>query len=172
MHPSSDAMETVVIVILVLLIARRIKGRKIDGWHQPIAITIMLSYGSGLIAAAATSHPAALTGGDLLFLAVGAALSLILGCARGATVHIYDRNGDAYARYRVATVILWLVTFALRLIADANAPHFNAARSINEASVVAMFALSLAGETLVVRSRSAHSERPKRAHPTAPEEAS
>ena len=48
------------------------------------------------------------------FIAVGVALSVVIGAARGMTVYLAPRGGELWMRYRVATVALWVLNFAVK----------------------------------------------------------
>ena len=42
------------------------------------------------------------------------ALSVVLGVVRGCTVHLGERDGALWMRYRAATIALWIVNIALK----------------------------------------------------------
>ncbi|MDI5973848.1 hypothetical protein POF50_031670 [Streptomyces sp. SL13] len=151
----NEALQTaVVVVIMALLIVRRMRGRRVYGGRAPIVIAIMVVYGAVLIGTAVgVSYPSHLTEGDVVLLGVGTVVSLALGAIRGTTVRMFLREGELYARYTPLTVVLWLVTFAVRLGIGTGASHVNASHTVAQASLVMMVALSLAGETVVVRAR-------------------
>lgn len=48
------------------------------------------------------------------FVAVGIALSLVIGVVRGMTVHLGVRHGELWMRYRASTVGLWVLNFAVK----------------------------------------------------------
>lgn len=159
MHQSThnETIESVaVLAVIVLIIARRLRGRPVHGRRQPIVITVLVLYGAGLIGqAVSASHPSRLTGGDLALLATSAVISLAMGGVRGTTVELFDREGRLHSRYKPLTVVLWLVTLAIRLGIDSGSAHFGAAHLVAQSSLIMMFGLSLAGETIVVRARAA-----------------
>ncbi|MCQ4079284.1 hypothetical protein NGB36_01320 [Streptomyces sp. RB6PN25] len=51
---------------------------------------------------------------SLLFLVATAAISVVLGALRGASVHISQREGLAFVRYTGVTVVLWVVNLAIK----------------------------------------------------------
>ena len=55
---------------------------------------------------------------SLLFLVATAAISVVLGALRGASVRISQRDGLAFVRYTGATVLLWVVNLAIKFGAN------------------------------------------------------
>lgn len=55
---------------------------------------------------------------SLLFLLATAAISVVLGVLRGVSVRISDRDGVAFVRYTAFTVVLWVVSLAIRFGAN------------------------------------------------------
>lgn len=157
MHTSTQnetLQSAIIVVVVVLLIARRLRGRKVNGVRQAVVITAMALYGVNLIwQALGKSHPDHLTHGDLTLLGAGAVISLGMGAFRGSTVSFFERGGELYSRYTPLTVVLWLVTLVIRLGIDAGSSHFDASHLIAQSSLTLMFALSLAGESIVVNAR-------------------
>ena len=60
-------------------------------------------------------HPADVT--TVAFIAVSIGLSVVLGLVRGATVHLGERGQELWMRYRVSTVVLWVATLAVKVVA-------------------------------------------------------
>ncbi|WP_329457302.1 DUF1453 domain-containing protein [Streptomyces sp. NBC_01497] len=55
---------------------------------------------------------------SLVFLVATAAVSVVLGMLRGASVHISQRDGVAFVRYSGMTVVLWVVNLAIKFGAN------------------------------------------------------
>src|SRR5215475_1787952 len=51
----------------------------------------------------------------IVLLVVQMAVSLGLGALRGWTIHLYEREGHLWMRYRWTTVALWVLAIVLRL---------------------------------------------------------
>jgi hypothetical protein len=145
----------IVVAVLGLLVSRRFRPRPIRGdrrrWQLPIALIAFGVY--SMIQLTRGSHPISLTGTDLGYLAVGGAISAVLGLLRGTTVRIYREGGVLLQRYTAATAALWVATILVRLGIDAGAPSFGVAKTVAGASIMFMFGLSLLGESAVVAAR-------------------
>jgi hypothetical protein len=55
---------------------------------------------------------------SLLFLVATAAISVLLGALRGVSVRVSQREGLAFLRYTGVTVVLWVVTLAIKFGAN------------------------------------------------------
>ena len=155
-RPDEMVQTLVIVAVVALIIARRIRGRKVWGPRQAIVVAVLVLYGGALVLSAAhTARPGRLTGPDLTVLTVSALVSLVLGAVRGATVAYDEREGTLYSRYVPLTVVLWFVTLAIRIGIDAGASRVGASGTVAGAGLLMMFGISLAGETIVVKARAA-----------------
>ena len=141
--------------VLVLVVARRFTPRPIRGnarrWRLPL---IMCAIGAwDLVSLGRHTPPIKITGTDLAFLVVGAAISGALGLLRGTTIRIYPLNGQLVQRYSPVTAALWIGTIAVRLGMDLAATSFGVAKDVASASLLLMFGISLLGESLIVAAR-------------------
>ncbi|MEV6115243.1 DUF1453 domain-containing protein [Streptomyces sp. NPDC052109] len=79
---------------------------------------------------------------SLVFLAGTAAVSILLGVLRGASVHISQRHGLAFVRYTGITVLLWVLNIAVKLGANL-ALHALAPKDAGVAANSLLFTLGL-----------------------------
>lgn len=138
----------IVAVVIVLVIARRLAGEPIRLKQMLLIPVILAALGLRQLAA----QPP--TGGEIAYLALSTLLAAGLGLARGTTVAVYVRDGQAWLRYRPVTVLLWVLSVAVRvgtgLAARAAGVHLTgettmvlvAASLLAEAAVVAPKALA------------------------------
>jgi hypothetical protein len=137
---------TLALVVLLVgyLIARRFGGQPLRAQNLvlPLAITVFGGY-------QLRGHH--LGPADLAFLAVEALLALAVGAARGATIHLYVRDGHLWQRYRWATLGVWVIAIALRvgLVAGGHLVGVSVATS----SILLVLGISLIGEALIVAQR-------------------
>lgn len=104
------SVTTVLVVgVVVLVIARRLYGEPLRGRRMLVAPVAELAIGGYEI----VTH-GGLTGGEIVSLVVTGALSLALGAGRGATVHLFERRGYLWQRYRPLTFVVWVGAFAAR----------------------------------------------------------
>jgi hypothetical protein len=104
----SGPVEIVVILAAVgYVLARRVIGEPAQAQRMlilPIVLSLIgLSDVSGQVK----------TPLSLLFLVATAAISVVLGALRGASVRISQRDGLAFLRYTGVTVVLWLVSLVI-----------------------------------------------------------
>ncbi|HEY3866951.1 MAG TPA: hypothetical protein VGM10_01300 [Actinocrinis sp.] len=148
-----------VIAVLALVIGRRFTPRPVRGdgrrWRLPlilVAIGVYSLYGLGH-----GSKPVTWTGADLAYIAIGLAVSVVLGATRGFTLHIYEQGGTLMQRYRPLTALLWVVLIAVRIGMDLSATGLGVASAVAGGSILLMFGASLLGEAAAVTLRVAGS---------------
>ncbi|WP_027342712.1 hypothetical protein [Hamadaea tsunoensis] len=86
---------------------------------------------------------------DIALLVVQVVLGLGLGALRGWTIHLYERDGFLWMRYRWTTVALWVLSIVVRL-AFAFGGHMVGADDGNSQVLMIGFGVSLLGEGLMV----------------------
>ncbi len=91
------------------------------------------------------------------FLGLGIALSLVIGAVRGLTVHLGERNGELWMRYRAGTVGLWVLNFAVKgaLIPVEMAVTGDSASSATHGLLLSV-GLGILAESAVVLLRAMH----------------
>jgi hypothetical protein len=153
---SAGVQLAIIAVVFILLLVRRLQGRRVNGRRSLIIVIVLLVLGvSGISQALNAANQHGLSHGDLTLLAILVVFSLIMGMLRGTTVKFFMRDGELHSRYTAITVVLWLVTFASRLAFTYGASHFSATESVIDASLIMMFGISVIGEAIVVQLRTA-----------------
>jgi hypothetical protein len=94
-----------------------------------------------------------LTHTDQVWLVVQGVVSVAIGMARGATIRLCVGGGYAWAKCRPVTLLLWVASIAGRFALEAAAVASGAGRGAMTSSVMLMFGLSLAAESLIVLPR-------------------
>ncbi|MEU4892555.1 DUF1453 domain-containing protein [Streptomyces sp. NPDC044780] len=95
-----------------------------------------------------------LSAAAIALIAAGCLLSVVVGLLRGTTVHLGERDGVLWMRYRVSTLLLWLVNGVLKvaMIPVEHAVSPASAHAANQA-VLLSIGLGVLAETLVVLGR-------------------
>ncbi|GAA2059130.1 hypothetical protein GCM10009839_81580 [Catenulispora yoronensis] len=137
-----------IVLVLALVVGRRLTGRPLDTRRSVVLPGVLAVYGLVTLQKAGT-----LTHTDQAWLAASGAVSIAFGLVRGMTVRLYERDGYLWARYRPSTLALWAASIAARFAVEAAAVASGAGRSAMTSSLMLMFGLSLAAESLVVLPR-------------------
>ncbi|HEY3502932.1 MAG TPA: hypothetical protein VGN37_09150 [Actinocatenispora sp.] len=105
------SVTTVLIVgvVVVGVIARRLYGEPLRARRLFVAPLAELVIGGYEI----VQH-GGLAAGQVLSLVVTGVLSFALGAGRGATVHLFERRGYLWQRYRPLTFLVWIGAFVTR----------------------------------------------------------
>lgn len=93
------------------------------------------------------------------FLVVGIASSLIIGAVRGMTVHLAERNGELWMRYRVSTVALWVLNVVVKaaiIPVEVAVTHQSASTATH--TLLLSVGLGILTESAVVLVRAMHRE--------------
>lgn len=117
----SGPVEIVLILAAVgYLLFRRVLGEPAQAKRMLMLPAVLSVIGLSDVSGQAVSGQAetSLSSLSLLFLAATAAISVILGVLRGASVRISRRDGVAFVRYTAVTVALWVVNLAIKFGAN------------------------------------------------------
>ncbi|MEZ0112920.1 hypothetical protein ABH920_006944 [Catenulispora sp. EB89] len=134
-----------IVAVAALVIGKRLTGRPVDTRRSIVMPGVLAVYGLVILQKSGT-----LTHTDQVWLGIQAGVSVAIGLIRGSSIHLYERNGVLWARYRPITILLWLGSFALRFGLELAAVGAGAGKSAMSSSTMLMFGLSLAAESLIV----------------------
>lgn len=153
----------VTLAIIGLLIATRVRGRRLEPARLLVGPLVLIAVGVGsVIGSVSGAHATTLHGIDYVIGSIDLLDSLIVGTVRGFTVRLYERDGDPCYRYGRATVALWLLSILIRVaVAIVGSAHH--ASSLTGSDLLFMLGLALLCQNLVVVRRHAPSPRPSRA---------
>src|ERR1700753_3833124 len=99
----SGPAEIVLIVAAVCyLLVRRMAGEPAQAKRMLILPVVLIAIGISDLSGHVSSSM------SLLFLVATAAISVVLGALRGASVRISQRDGVAFVRYTGVTIVLWV----------------------------------------------------------------
>lgn len=135
-------------LVVVLVIGKRLTGRPLDTRRSVVVPGLLAVYGVVVLQKAGE-----ITHTDQAWLVASGVVSVVFGLVRGVTVRLYERDGYLWARYRPSTLLLWAASIAARFAIEAAAVASGAGRGVMTSSLMLMFGLSLAAESLVVLPR-------------------
>lgn len=139
-------------VVIAYLLVKRMAGSPVRPGKLAVIPAVLVVIGTTDIMPS-HHHHLPLTGGDVGFLVLAGAVSLVLGLLRGTSIRLSNRDGVPFQRYSPLTVVLWLVTIGVRIGLDLAGTSLGASGWIASASLLLMFGISLAGESLAVAGR-------------------
>jgi hypothetical protein len=139
--------------IIVVAIVRRFAGAPALSRRAVVLPLVLVVIGFNTLRSG--THGSSLTGHDVAYLMVSAAISLALGMARGISVRVYRQDGVPWARYTAVTAVLWVLLIVVRLGLEAMNGTFGVTHTFAVDSLLLMFGLSLGMEALTVAARSA-----------------
>jgi hypothetical protein len=139
------AVEILLIVAAVVyVVAGRLAGQPLQAKRLVVIPAAMTIYGLTQL-----GHPAAIA---ILTLVVEAVIGFGLGLLRGITIHVYERAGHLWFRYRPLTLAIWAATIAVRVVIAVGA-HLIGVNLPTLGAILVSFGLSLFGEAAVVAVR-------------------
>jgi hypothetical protein len=136
------------VALIALVLARRFSGHPIGNVKKLFALPVVVT----IIGFADLSHgklkPLAVT-----LIVIGAIVSLGLGSLRGRADKVSERDGSAYVQWSVASLILFCVNIAAKLVLDLIGVAAGEAFSTAEKSLIFTLGLTLVGEAIVLSGR-------------------
>lgn len=128
----------------------RMKGQPLKTKRLLVLPAVLTVLGITDLTGSSAPH---LTPKDIGFLVASAAVSAILGAARGATIVIYPHDGELWQRYRPVTVVLWISLIAAKLALIAVAAAAGASAGGGTSSLLLTLGISLLAEAAIVGPR-------------------
>lgn len=150
---SSLVSVLVIVAVVGYLMARRLTGGPLTG-RRLVGLPAILA---GLGAYQLVQHPLTLL--DVGLLVAEAAVAVGLGLARGATIRLYEKAGQLWFRYSVATVALWLGSAAIRVLLGLGGRALGATTNAS-ATMMLLLGATFLGESAVVAARARRSGVP------------
>ncbi|TCC27089.1 hypothetical protein [Kribbella speibonae] len=127
-------MSAVLGILIGLLVLVRVIGKQVTGslvTQKSLVVMPLILLGVGVLSLSSAVHSAST--GELAFLALDCVVLLGAGFARGASIRLTQTADGLYQKGTVPTLLLWLLTIALRVGASfASAalwPHSTFSRS-------------------------------------------
>jgi hypothetical protein len=132
--------------VLARVITRQLRGSRVTAGSLVVMPAVLLLVGvagmRGVLPSASTE--------DLLFLAADAVLLVLLGLARGASVVLGERDGALFQRGTRLTLVLWLVTIAVRVAVGFGAHLIGVDNRLASASIALTVGFTLGAQNLAV----------------------
>jgi hypothetical protein len=141
------ALEILLIVAAVVyVVVGRLAGQPLQAQRLVAIPAAMTIYGLTQL-----GHPDAMA---IVGLVLEAAIGFGLGLLRGITIHVFEKAGHLWFRYRPLTLAIWAATIGVRVMI-AFAAHLFGVNLPTLAAILVSFGLSLFGEAAVVAMRAA-----------------
>lgn len=144
-------LQTVGVVAIALLLVVRMISRQLRGsaiTAQALVVLPAILLGLGVLNAGHALSTATPT--ELAVLALDLAVLLGLGLARGASIQVTLRNGVPFQQGGALTIVLWLVTVAIRVGMAFGAHALGVAGALTSASVAATLGVSIAAQNALI----------------------
>jgi hypothetical protein len=133
-----------IVAAVVYVVAGRLAGQPLQAKRLVVIPAAMTIYGLTQLA-----HPDATA---IAGLVVEAAIGFGLGLLRGVTIHVYEKAGHLWFRYRPLTLAVWAATIAVRVVIAFGA-HAVGVNLPTAGALLVSFGLSLFGEAAVIAVR-------------------
>jgi len=141
----SFANVVLYLAILGFLVYRRIQGKPVGSARQLLVLPVLLCVLGYQDLAHASLDPV-----DVIFAVAGCGLSLVLGALRGSLDKFDTRDGAPWMRWGAASVTVFAVNVAAKLILDVVSVATGGTTSGATSSLLLAAGLMLAGEAVVV----------------------
>jgi FtsH-binding integral membrane protein len=148
---SHGAIPSPVTILLAVAAVGYVLWSRMKG--QPLQAKRLLILPAVLTVLGATDLTGHLTSKDIAFLVASAAISAVLGAARGATIQLYAKDGELWQRYRPITAGLWLMLIVFKLIMMAVAHSAGASAGGGSNGLLLTLGVSLLAEAAIVGPR-------------------
>ncbi|MFF0344591.1 hypothetical protein [Kribbella sp. NPDC004875] len=148
-------MSAVIGILLGLLVLFRVVGRQVTGslvTQRSLFLMPGILLCVGLLSTSSAVHTAST--GEIAFLALDCVLLIGFGFARGASIRLTQTDEGLFQKGTAMTLVLWLVTIALRVgtsfASAALWPH----NSFSQATLALTIGVTIAAQNAVIYRRS------------------
>jgi hypothetical protein len=146
-----SALHVLIYVAVAALVLVRVIGRQVTG--SPVTARSLVTIPVVLLAIGVAAVGDALTAASadsLLLFAVDAVVLVLAGLARGASVSLGERGGALFQRGTRLTLVLWLVTIALRVGFALGGHLLGVNDQLATASVALTMGLTIGAQNLAI----------------------
>jgi hypothetical protein len=133
------------VAILGFIVYRRAQGKPVSSAKQLLGLPVLLC----VLGYQDLAHKS-LDTVDVIFAVAGCGLSLLLGALRGSLNQLYTRDGVPWVRWGAASVTVFVINIAAKLILDVISVAAGGTTSGATSSLLLAAGLMLAGEAAVV----------------------
>jgi hypothetical protein len=137
------------VALIALVVARRFAGHPIGNLKALFAVPVVVTIIGYTDLAHGGLKPLAVT-----LTLIGGILSLGLGSLRGRADKLFERDGSPYVQWGVASLILFAVNIAAKLVLDVIGVAAGETFSTAGKSLIFTLGLTLVGEAIVLSLRS------------------
>jgi hypothetical protein len=137
------------VVVLVRVIGRQVTGSLVT--QKSLVLMPVILLGLGVVSLSSVVHTAST--GELAFLALEAVVVLGFGLARGATVRLTRTDQGLYQKGTAATLILWLLTIALRIGTSFAAAALWPGSAVSRAAIMLTIGITIGAQNAMVYRR-------------------
>lgn len=137
------------VVVLVRVIGRQVTGSLVT--QKSLVLMPVILLGLGVLSLSSVVHTAST--GELAFLVLEAVVLLGFGLARGATVRLTRTDQGLYQKGTAATLVLWLVTIALRIGTSFAAAALWPGSTVSQATIMLTVGITIGAQNAMVYRR-------------------
>jgi len=147
-------MSAVIGILVGLLVLLRVIGRQVTG-SLVTQRSLALMPGILMVIGVLTAWPAlsGASSGEIAFLALDCVVLVGLGLARGASIRLTQHEEGLWQKGTVATLLLWLVTIALRVGATFAAAALWPEGKLSHATLALTVGLTIAAQNAIIYRR-------------------
>lgn len=156
-----DPLEILLYVVIAALVVWRVVFRQLRG--STLTVRGLLIIPGVLLVLGLENCVRALpqaSGSEIALLAVDLMVLLGLGIARAASTTLGTRNGYAFQKGTTLTLVLWLVTIAVRIGFGVLGARTGLAGPLTSAAIMLSMGLSIGVQNLLVYNRARRRELP------------
>jgi hypothetical protein len=137
------------VVVLVRVIGRQVTGSLVT--QKSLVLMPVILLGLGVLSLSSVVHTA--SAGELAFLALETVVVLGFGLARGATVRLTRTDQGLYQKGTAATLVLWLLTIALRVGTSFASAALWPGSTVSRAAIMLTIGITIGAQNAMVYRR-------------------
>ncbi|WP_236788649.1 hypothetical protein [Amycolatopsis sp. GM8] len=160
-------MEILLYIVIAAFVVWRVVYRQLRG--SMITVRGLVLFPGILLVLGVVNSARALpgaSGGELGLLAIDLVILVVLGIARASSTRLSTRDGYAFQKGTTVTLVLWLVTIAVRIGFGVAGTKMGLAGPLTSSSILLSLGLSIGVQNALVYSRARRRQLPIAANRT------